>query len=411
MTHLKIEQNNTAIEQVSGNVIEKLYQLAFSGDLDASSNLVGRLHATATYQEYKDFLTQKFPDLYISTDKYYISFEDPEVQRILAETIGDGIGTSSADILATTTFNQAFHSNTKIEVFNELSLFKNLDTLKRYGMYYNGWGDFQDCTNIRSIDLSNIKYIRQASFQNCSNLTYLGENFKPIQLQDDWGGYSGCFINCTSLTSVNLSECTDIGKNAFRGCTALSNVVSLSQVRCIGPLAFFGCTSLTGVISLPSLGTTPTLTTWDYGSYIGQGAFRRSNITGVDDLGIITLIPDGGYVDGEGDCGVFSFCKQLRFVVLPSTLTKLGGRAFLGCTALQYVKCLATTPPTIDSTDEDIDNNYSSHPFRNAARCKIYVPDSDGDTVLNSYKQANGWNKLASYIFPMSQFATDFPND
>jgi hypothetical protein len=35
--------------EIPDEVIEKLYQLAFSGDLDASSNLVGRLHTTATY--------------------------------------------------------------------------------------------------------------------------------------------------------------------------------------------------------------------------------------------------------------------------------------------------------------------------------------------------------------------------
>jgi hypothetical protein len=34
MTHLKIEQNNSAIEQVSSAVITKLYELATSGDLD-----------------------------------------------------------------------------------------------------------------------------------------------------------------------------------------------------------------------------------------------------------------------------------------------------------------------------------------------------------------------------------------
>ena len=82
MTHLKIEQNNTAIEQVSGNVIEKLYQLAFSGDLDNSSNLVGRLYTTATYQQYVDFLTQQFQDLYISADKYYVKFSDDNFQKL-----------------------------------------------------------------------------------------------------------------------------------------------------------------------------------------------------------------------------------------------------------------------------------------------------------------------------------------
>ena len=75
MTHLRIEQNNIQ-ENVSSAVIEKLYQLAISGDLDASSNLAGNLYTTATYQEYINALckTQQnpngmFPDLTISYNK------------------------------------------------------------------------------------------------------------------------------------------------------------------------------------------------------------------------------------------------------------------------------------------------------------------------------------------------------
>lgn len=112
--HVKIEQNNTAIEEVNGAVIAKLYQLAKRNvnGLDNSSNLVGRLHTTATYQEYIDLLTQKYQDLYINADKYYIHFDDSEVQRILANVIGDGIGVSSVDAAGLTgmdleqTYNQ-----------------------------------------------------------------------------------------------------------------------------------------------------------------------------------------------------------------------------------------------------------------------------------------------------------------
>jgi hypothetical protein len=50
MTHLKIIQNNTLAdtEEVSQEIIQKLYDLAISGDLD--SEMKGRLHLTAGYR-------------------------------------------------------------------------------------------------------------------------------------------------------------------------------------------------------------------------------------------------------------------------------------------------------------------------------------------------------------------------
>ena len=59
MTHLKIEQNNGVIEEVSSAVIDKLYDIVHSGNLDNTSNLIGRLHTTATYQDYIDYLEDK----------------------------------------------------------------------------------------------------------------------------------------------------------------------------------------------------------------------------------------------------------------------------------------------------------------------------------------------------------------
>lgn len=70
MTHLRIEQNESAIEYVSSVVIKKLYNLVTNDDLDVTSNLSGTLHVTSTYQEYKQAIETAFPHLHINADNY-----------------------------------------------------------------------------------------------------------------------------------------------------------------------------------------------------------------------------------------------------------------------------------------------------------------------------------------------------
>lgn len=85
MTHLRIEQNNGIIEEVSSEVIEKLYNIVHNSTLDNTSNLVGRLHTSATYQDYIDYLEDTFKvngvkQLIIDAAKIYIHFNDPAVE-------------------------------------------------------------------------------------------------------------------------------------------------------------------------------------------------------------------------------------------------------------------------------------------------------------------------------------------
>ena len=97
MTHLRIEQNNIQ-ENVSSAVIEKLYELASSGDLDNSSNLAGTLYTPNTYTKYVEYLTNMFQDLTITATNYYVWFEDSAVRDILANGIGDGTGVTSTTV-------------------------------------------------------------------------------------------------------------------------------------------------------------------------------------------------------------------------------------------------------------------------------------------------------------------------
>ena len=166
MTHLKIEQNNGIIEEVSSAVIDKLYDIVHSGNLDNTSNLIGRLHTTATYQDYIDYLEDTFKvdnvkQLIIDATKKYIRFADPEVQSYWANSAyGDGTSitsTSAATVLNIP--NNAFKSNTSIQTFDELGrYFPNCTTINYYA--------FRGTSNLTSINLSNITTIGERAFDS-----------------------------------------------------------------------------------------------------------------------------------------------------------------------------------------------------------------------------------------------------
>lgn len=197
MTHLRIEQNNIQ-ENVSSAVIEKLYQLATSGDLDASSNLTGNLHVTATYQEYIDGIRAVFPDLTISADNIFIWFQDPEVQRVLlANYIGANGGVTMTQAQSAS-IGDIFRNNTTITQFNELRFFTATTAIASYA--------FQGCTALTSVTLPNTcTTINRQAFENCTNLT-------SIDTSNVTGMNHQCFSQCTNLTSLDFSNVTGFYK-------------------------------------------------------------------------------------------------------------------------------------------------------------------------------------------------------
>lgn len=91
--------------------------------------------------------------------------------------------------------------------------------------------------------------------------------------------------------------------------------------------------------------------------------------------------------------GTFENCSKLDHAVIGNATT-MNARIFVNCSALRWVVIYATTVPAIMTT------TFPSG-------CKIYVPDE----AVDSYKEASVWSSIASRIFPMSQFLTDFPGE
>lgn len=402
MTHLKIEQNNTAIEQVSGNVIEKLYQLAFSGDLDASSNLVGRLHTTATYQEYVDFLTQQFQDLYINADKYYLMFQDPTVEQILiSRNVGDGVGITQQNLSNIATFSGNWFYNSSITSFPELQYFNPssigsqanqfeactrltsitlpIGTTTIGNKMFSGCNSlrevintnnvttlnnssFSHCTSLVSIDLPNIQTIGAFAFSNCSALTSIG-NAAPATIQQN------AFQNCLSLTSINLSNVRQIDADAFNGCTSLAMEVELTLTQSsIGANVFRSCPITKLVIHDQNL--------------------TNINVSGSGQYYITQELPNVTYID-LSDTNIqyasFRLDKQLVTAIIPANYSTLAVYNFVeGCENLQYI-IITNTSQIVTPSGDTLKYMFKG---KNAPNVNIYVPD----TLLSQYQSSASWS-------------------
>ena len=212
MKHLYIKQNNN-VEIVSSDIIEKLYQIS-QGGLYSTSDLIGNLQCTHAYDDAVTYLTTKFKNLQINvTDGKYIRFADKEVEKICATSWGGGTGITAAQAAAVSSVRTKFKNNTNIVSFNEFKYFTNCKTFSNSGESFVG------CTNLKSIDLSNI-----------------------ILLSGVDGGHRGGFENCTSLNNVILNNHLEaIGFMAFDGCTSLENINIPNTVITIYTNAFRNC--------------------------------------------------------------------------------------------------------------------------------------------------------------------------
>lgn len=210
---------------------------------------------------------------------------------------------------------------------------------------------FSENTNITGITFeegSQIKWIGDHAFKNCSSLKTI--NNVPAGLTDinEWCFEStalesvdlsntnvtimkdGVFYNNKSLTSIQLpNKLENFWDNAFNGCTSLNNIVMPSTVVGIYNNVFDGCTSLSNVTfndSYTTLGhhvfkncPLAAVTFPKTLGSIGEWAFEGTELKTVDLSNTqITRLPNGSFYN----------CQKLNDVKLPIALTDIGECAF-----------------------------------------------------------------------------------
>ena len=176
---------------------------------------------------------------------------------------------------------------------------------------------FLDCASLTSVDLNNV--------------TTLGQEV---------------FNRCTALTEIDLPETlTSIGNSSFQGCSALKSITVPETVTSVGADAFRDCTGLVQADFSPGATTLSSGNTFNGGTAlqvltVGGSSLTNlpvnfaKNCTALVDLVVTAPLTtlDNGTTDGNN--GAFYGCTSLTNVELPDTLTTIGRYAFKNCSSL-----------------------------------------------------------------------------
>ena len=129
---------------------------------------------------------------------------------------------------------------TKIGTMNSYAFYgcTALERVDLSGLHMSGSYVFANCTNLKEVTTAKFTAIGESMFSGCTSLTEILLNTPKIGANAFAGGFGGSA--CTNLTKVTFAaeSATEIGANAFRGCTNLKDVVFKGEVRAIGGGAF-----------------------------------------------------------------------------------------------------------------------------------------------------------------------------
>ena len=243
--HLEVLQSESVTEQnVTPETIEKLYNLAYSNPslgilskLDATSNLQGTVSLYATYQDYVNYLQNKFPNFHINTSTYYFRFTDQELTTICAQFFGDGIGVTTAELASISRFSDEF----KNAISNNSSI-RNLDLRGFTGITGTfGGGTFLDMNNLENIYVKDVngaisinfvknaskrtvnKFIIDGVLLGTTNSNLEGQGKKIYALQGDTSNS----INCDILAIRRIApKVTMEFPNSYNSCLGLGDYIT-----------------------------------------------------------------------------------------------------------------------------------------------------------------------------------------
>ena len=207
-----------------------------------------------------------------------------------------------------------------------------------------GEGAFYAAT-IEKVTIGKNSQFGMGAFQKCTSL-------KSVVMPTE-GGVTfgdGCFAYDTSLETIDLSTMKVIPDQAFFECTALMKADMQNAVK-IGAYAFADCASLF-YVRFPVV------------EEIGEGAFSQYEKYGQ------APIFGGTGMDSDGNTAL----------VLPETLTYLGDGAFIGCTGIESVVFAGnrlTAPSMEGKTEEEQAEKYWNYLFAYCTNLKkVVLPES-----------------------------------
>ena len=173
-----------------------------------------------------------------------------------------------------------------------------------------------------TLNLSNVTTIGANAFQGCnqltgnlnlSNVTTIGTNAFQY-----CNGFNGTLTLSNSLTTIP--------NNAFEGCFRLTGSLNLTHVTSLGTRAFYGCNGF-NALTLSNASTT-----------VGESAFNGCNsLTGSLNLSHVTSL----------GTSAFAACGFNGTLTLSNSLTTIPGSAFQGCGFTSFTPLASSALTTI----------------------------------------------------------------
>ena len=204
-----------------------------------------------------------------------------------------------------------------------------------------GKNSFYNCASITNVTIPNsVKKIEFNAFDLCTGIK---EITIPSSVEEIVGTP---FVRCSNLTTINVSsnnkkyksidgnlyEKRDDGSIKFVQYAVGKKDTTFnlpSEVKLMNAYAFFGNTSLKNIIANDKTGKYRTI---DGNFYCNYGKALLQYACGKTDTEF--TIPEGVEEICHSGC---SYCKHLKKVNLPSTLTKIGYNSFQFCENLQEI--------------------------------------------------------------------------
>ena len=282
-------------------------------------------------------------------------------------------------------------------------------------------GAFYECDNLTAVTIpASVTTIMDNAFDGCSSLasvsftgnsqlttigssafayTYISSIHIPAGVTDiDYSAFDNCnelttvvfdgeshlteikdfvFNCCAELTEITIpSTVTSIGNYAFGECGSLATVIfeGESQLAYIGPNSFSNCTSLSGIV-IPS-------------GVIGIGAYAFYSCNNLEN---VTFAANSQLTN----IGESAFCyTDITTITIPSGVDTIGEEAFESCGNLETVYVLPVTPPAINNSFNNLDDNcrFYLHGIKYGADndWHDYVIDKYNCTVVYSLALGEG---------------------
>lgn len=210
------------------------------------------------------------------------------------------------------------------------------------------------------------------AFAGCSSLTSIKIPNNLIKI-----GYAA-FSGCTSLTSIKIPESvTEIGKYAFTDCTALKAIiVDDKNPKYLSKNGVLYSKDMSILITFPG-GKKPIAIPK---SVIEFGELAFKDCTSLTSI----VIPDSVTKIGER---AFGGCTSLTSIEIPSSVTEIGDRVFSGCTKLNEIHFNHKTPV-----------DFSVYALFDLDKSKIiiYVPEGSGEAYRKS-RYYKGFKNIYEY--------------